>query len=115
MVWTHKTSTSNSPVLDEYFDPGQGSGCVDPEVLDDDKVERIVAYLHVTYGIFYSTYASQANWCETFPATSGPTAPVFACSAPVLHSVLTNRRAFVFSADVTFAATNDSHSSTFTS
>jgi hypothetical protein len=34
---------ADSPVLDEYFDAGQGSGCVDPEVEDDDQVESIIA------------------------------------------------------------------------
>ena len=46
---------------DEYFDSGQGSRCVDPEVEDDVQVESIIA-CHVWFS--YLTYTSQANWCE---------------------------------------------------
>jgi hypothetical protein len=94
---------SDSPVLDEYFDSGQGLGCVDPEVQDDDQVESILA-CHVWFS--YLTYTSQANWCEAFPETSGPTAPVFACSAPVLHSAFTDGRAIVFTNRWAFVLTN---------
>jgi len=52
---------SDSPVLDEYFDLGQGSRFVNPEVEDDDQVESIIA-CHVWFS--YLTYTSQANWCE---------------------------------------------------
>jgi hypothetical protein len=52
---------SDSPVLDEYLDLGQGSRCVDPEVEDDDQVESIIS-CHVWFS--YLTYTSQANWCE---------------------------------------------------
>ena len=83
---------SDSPVLDEYFGSGQGSGSVDPEVEDDDQVENIIAF-HVWFS--YLTYTSRTNCCETFPATSGPTARVFACSAPFPYCVFTNRWAFV--------------------
>ena len=112
--------TSDSPVLDEYFDSDQDLyksaeevlGCVDPEVQDDDQVESSIGS-HVW--LSYLTYISWANWCETSPATSGSTAPAFICSAPVLHTVFTNHPAFIVSADITFAATNDSCSSTLTS
>ena len=40
----------------------------------------------------FDLYISQANWRETFPATSGPTAPAFAFSAPVLHFVFATAR-----------------------
>jgi hypothetical protein len=109
---------ADSPVLDEYFDAGQGSGCVDPEVEDDDQVESIIA-CRVQFS--YLTYTSQANWCETFPATSAPALDfVFSNRhATILTSrrviIFTNRRAIVFSADVAFAAINDSCNSTLRS
>jgi hypothetical protein len=46
---------SDSPILDEYFNWGQGLGCVNPEVQDDDQVESIIAY-HVWFS--YLTYTS---------------------------------------------------------
>jgi hypothetical protein len=107
---------SDSPVLDEYFDSGHESTeeyleCIDPEVQDDDQVESSIV-CHVRFS--YLTYTSQASCCENFPETSGPTAPAFAFSAPVLHSVFTNRPAFIVSADVASAAPNDSCISTLT-
>jgi len=84
---------SDSPILDEYFNTGQGSGCVNPKVKDDNQVESIIAY-RVWFS--YLTYTSQANWCETFPATS----------APVLHFVFTNHRATIFINRQAFVFTN---------
>ena len=48
---------SDSPVLDEYFDSGQGSGCVDPdpEVQDDDQVESIIAF-HVCMAFLFDLH-----------------------------------------------------------
>ena len=58
--------TSDSPVLDEYFDSDQDLyksaeevlGCVDPEVQDGDQVENSIAS-HIWFS--YLTYMSQAN------------------------------------------------------
>jgi hypothetical protein len=113
---------SDSPVLDEYFDAGQGSGCVDPEDEDDDQVESIIA---CCVWFSYLTYTSQANWCETFPATSAPVldfvftnrrAIIFTNRRAIIFTsrraiIFTNCRAIVFSADVAFAAINDSRNS----
>jgi hypothetical protein len=64
---------SDSPVLDECFDASQGSGCVDPEVEDDDQVESIIA-CHVQFS--YLTYTSQANWCEQVVSDSHSRCPM---------------------------------------
>lgn len=111
---------SDSPLLDEYLDPGQDSSksseefseCLEPEVEDDDQVESSNTH-HVRSS--YLTCTSQANWRETFPATRGPTSPAFTFSASVLCFAFANCPAFVFSADVAFAVTNDSRNSTLTS
>ena len=42
---------SDSPALDEYFESGQGSRCVDREVQDDDQVESIIG-CHVWFSYF---------------------------------------------------------------
>jgi hypothetical protein len=87
---------SDSPILNEHFDPGQDSRepseeffeCIDPEAQGDDQVERNTAYL---VWFSYLNYTSQANWRETFPATWSRIAPY---SAPILYSVFTSRPAF---------------------
>ncbi len=102
---------SDSSVLDEYSDLDQDSyECAHPEVQDDDQVESSIAS-HIW--LSYLTYISWANWCET-SLTLGSTTPVFACSAPVLHTVFTNCLDFIILANVALAATNNSHSSTLT-
>jgi len=43
--------TFDSPILDKYFDSGQGSGFVNPEVQDDDQVESLIT-CHVWFFLF---------------------------------------------------------------
>ena len=110
---------SDSPILDDNFDSDldlyesaeEFLERVDPEVQDDRQVGSGFAGSRVCSSRL--AYTIRVNWCEAFPAASDPSASAFVRTA--VQPSPTNCTAFIISADVASATTNDFRSVTLMS